>query len=129
MKRCSLVLLLAFAAGAAVAKTPIYRCGQTYTQTPCPDGHLIDSADPRTAAQRAEAARVAEREKDLARKMERERQAAEAASAPTAITISAAAASAPASAAAKGKKKASKAAHAASGPGVVFIAPRPMAQK
>lgn len=57
-------------AGAA----PIYRCGQTYSQTPCPGGRLIDAADPRSAAQRAEARRTVERERQLAAKMERDRQ-------------------------------------------------------
>ena len=131
MKRCSLVLLLAIAAGAAVAKTPIYRCGQTYSQTPCPDGNLIDAADPRTAAQRAEAARITEREKRQAAQLEREHRAADAASAPTATIIpTAAVASAPASAPAKAKKKGQKPEHAASSTGTtVFIAPRPAPQK
>jgi hypothetical protein len=128
IERCSIALLLAMAAGAAMAqKTPIYRCGQTYSQTPCPDGHLIDSADPRTAAQRAQAKRVVENEKRLAAQMERDRHAAEAASAPAiaAALTTPVAASAPASAPAKGKKKPGKADKAASGPGVVFITPRP----
>jgi hypothetical protein len=66
--------LFATLAGAA----PIYRCGQTYTQTPCPGGRLIDAADPRSAAQRAEARRTVERERRLAAQMERDRQAQEA---------------------------------------------------
>jgi hypothetical protein len=62
-----LALLLCCSASAfAAQKTPIYRCGQTYTQTPCPEGHMIESSDPRTAAQRAEARRVAEKEKRMA---------------------------------------------------------------
>ena len=134
MKRCGLVLLLTLAAGAALAqsKTPIYRCGQTYSQTPCPDGHLLDSADPRTAAQRAEARRAAEREKRLAAEMERDRHAAEAASAPVApagfkSTATADAAKPAASVPANGRKKstAARTSHAASGSGTVFITPRP----
>jgi hypothetical protein len=81
MKHCAFALLAAFAAHTAVA-APIYRCGQTYQQSPCPGGQLIDSADPRTAAQRAEARRTSEREKKLAARMERERLAKEKADKP-----------------------------------------------
>jgi len=52
MKRLALVIVLAAATCAAQAQA-IYRCGQNYSQNPCPDGKLIDSADQRTAAQRA----------------------------------------------------------------------------
>jgi hypothetical protein len=58
------LLALSGAGGAA----PIYRCGNTYSQTPCPGGKLVDASDPRTAAQRAEARRIAAKEKrDAAR--------------------------------------------------------------
>lgn len=70
---CALVLSPALAEAA-----PIYRCGQTYSQTPCPGGRLIDAADPRSAAQRAEARRTVERERQLAVQMERDRQQQEA---------------------------------------------------
>ena len=130
IKQCSIALLLAFTVGAfAAPKTPIYRCGQTYSQTPCRDGHIIESSDPRTAAQRAEAQRITEREKQLGAQMERDRRAAEADSAPAVATgFDARATHASASAPSKTKKKGTKAANAASGPGVVFITPRP-AQK
>ena len=77
------LLILALAGSAHGADGAVYRCGQTYSQTPCPGGELIDSADPRTAAQRAEARRVAEREKKLAAQMERERVAKEKAAKPS----------------------------------------------
>ena len=70
---CALALSPALAEAA-----PIYRCGQTYSQTPCPGGRLIDAADPRSAAQRAEARRQVERERQLAAQMERDRQDQEA---------------------------------------------------
>ena len=83
MKRLALILIAvcaAFTVEHAQAQA-IYRCGQTYSQVPCPDGRIIDSSDPRTAAQRAEAKRVAIKERQLAAKLEKERraQAAEAA--------------------------------------------------
>jgi len=73
MKRLLAVGLLLGAACTAQGATPIYRCGKTYSQEPCPGGHLIDAADPRSAAQRAEAARVLQREKKLADDLERDR--------------------------------------------------------
>jgi hypothetical protein len=126
MTRACLALLLALAAGAAHAVTPVYRCGQTYSQSPCPGGKLIESADPRSAAQRAEARRVAEREKKLADQMERDRLGQSAASAPATGLDSRAAASAPRPAG-KGKKKAAKSSRAASGADIVVITPRPKA--
>ena len=135
MKRCRVALFLSLAAAAAAGapatpSTPIYRCGQTYTQTPCPEGRLIDSADPRTAAQRAEAKRVTEREKRLANQMERQRLGQGAASQPAAATgFDSRAASAPASApakVAKSKKKAGKG-KAASSPD--FVATDPAGKK
>ena len=124
-----LFLLLPMAAVTATA-TPIYRCGQTYSQTPCAGGKLIDSADPRTAAQRAEARRASEREKKLATQMERDRLGQVAASAPAAGTLDARPAASAPKEAAKGRKKPAKAvkpAKAASGNDVVVITPRPKA--
>lgn len=69
------IALLLAAAGAAAA--PIYRCGpdgRTYSQTPCPGGSVVESTDPRTAAQRAEARRVQAAERKAAQAMERDRQ-------------------------------------------------------
>jgi len=28
---------------------PVYRCGNEYSQTPCPQARVLDAADPRTA--------------------------------------------------------------------------------
>ena len=88
MTRCSIALFVLLVAGPAAAVTPIYRCGQTYSQMPCAGGEQLASTDSRTAAQRAEAKRIAEREK--AAQAERERKARE-----VAATDSAASAPAP----------------------------------
>ena len=62
----------------AQAAGPIYRCGGgTYSQVPCAGGTLVEAADPRTAAQRAEARRAAAAERKAARALERERLAAQ----------------------------------------------------
>ena len=80
MKHCIAALLLALGS-AAVSAAPAYRCGNgSYSQTPCPGGRVVDATDPRTAAQRADARRVAAEERRKAREMERERLAAEKAS-------------------------------------------------
>jgi hypothetical protein len=76
------------AAGAAQAQN-IYRCGPggtEYSQTPCPGGKLLESTDPRTAAQRAEAVRVAAKEKRRLAEMERERRSQQAGAKPALAT-------------------------------------------
>jgi hypothetical protein len=65
-------LLLACSAVSATA-APIYRCGSTYSQTPCPGGSVVEATDTRSAAQRAEARRIADKERKAAEEMERER--------------------------------------------------------
>jgi hypothetical protein len=75
------VVALGWSAGAAQAQT-VYRCGNQYSQVPCPEGRVVEATDPRTAAQRAAAKRVAEQERRQAAEMERERLAKEAAAAP-----------------------------------------------
>lgn len=109
-----LVLALAFATMAAVAGTaaaaPIYRCGNTYSQQPCPEGRIVEATDPRSAAQRAEARRVAAAERKATAEAEHERKTQDKVAQKQPGSLSAAApASAPASAAHKGKKKSAKA--------------------
>jgi len=89
MKHGLAALLLAGAALNAGAAGPIYRCGSVYSQVPCPDGKLIDSADPRSAAQRAEARRMAAWERRRAAELERERRTREAAAKASAPAASA----------------------------------------
>jgi hypothetical protein len=75
-------LLLGLMTAGATAQ-PVYRCGSVYTQTPCPQGKIVEATDPRTAAQRAEAVRVAASERRLAADMRRERLADQLASKPS----------------------------------------------
>ena len=70
-------LLLLGAVGAS-AQTTVFRCGNEYTRVPCSDGKAIDTQNSATAAQLAEAARVAGRERRLADDMARDRRRAEA---------------------------------------------------
>ncbi|HMC17072.1 MAG TPA: hypothetical protein VKI18_15660 [Albitalea sp.] len=89
MKQLAIALLLTSAALQAVATGPIYRCGTSYSQTPCPGGKLVDAADPRSAAQRAEALRVTAKERRDAAQLERERHVREAADKASAAKASA----------------------------------------
>jgi hypothetical protein len=66
-------MALLASACAAHAGAPVYRCGSSYSQTPCPGGKMVEATDPRSAAQRAEAARITAREKKLADALERDR--------------------------------------------------------
>jgi len=82
MNRSIVALALAAMALGAQAAQPVYRCGSTYSQVPCPEGRVVDATDPRTAAQRAEARRIAALERSQAAQMERERREKEAAQRP-----------------------------------------------
>ncbi len=68
--------LLAAALSAAQAQT-VYRCGNAYSQAPCPQAQAVDVSDPRSAAQQAEARHVANDERRLAAEMRRDRLADE----------------------------------------------------
>ena len=81
MKRVAVAGCVVLMACAAQAQ-PIYRCGAEYSQTPCPGGKLLESSDPRSAAQRSEAVRVAAQDRRRAAELERERRAQERATRP-----------------------------------------------
>ena len=90
MKAAALTLLFVSTVGSAHAAAPIYRCGpdgRIYSQAPCPDGKLIEAADPRSAAQRAEAQRVAAKERQTAADLERERRKQQAEQPPPAQAV------------------------------------------
>ncbi len=61
---------------------PVHRCGNEYSQSPCGHGRLVDAADERSNSQRADAGRVAQRERQLAATMRSDRLADEAAMRP-----------------------------------------------
>ena len=83
MKTVATALLLSLAAlHSMAAQPPVYRCGNTYTQEPCAQGRIVAATDPRTAAQQAEARRVAADERRLAAEMRRDRLAEQAAQKP-----------------------------------------------
>jgi hypothetical protein len=64
----------------AAAQT-VYRCGpdgREYSQTPCKQGHAVETADPRSAAEQREARDIAARDAKLADKLARENRSREA---------------------------------------------------
>ena len=71
-------VLLVLGCSLASAAQTVYRCGNEYSQSPCPTGKAIDVDDSRTDEQRAAAREVAAREKALGREMTHDRRVAEA---------------------------------------------------
>ncbi len=110
--RAGLVLLVLWTLGSvlpALAASKVYRCGPTgaeFSQIPCKEGRPVDTADERSSTQQRDAQAVADSQTRLARKLEAERRAREAAAALQGPAgIKPAAAPEAASAANKGKKK------------------------
>lgn len=55
----------------------IYRCGNTYSSTPCEGGSAVNAADPRSAEQARAARQTAKRDAQQGRLMQSERERAE----------------------------------------------------
>jgi len=69
-------LLLATAAPAQQpAAAGVYRCGNAYSNSPCPGAQAVQADDPRSAAQRQQAQDVKRQEARLAKELAEERQA------------------------------------------------------
>ena len=86
MKHAIIAVAMTFAACAVQAQL-IFRCGpDDYSHTPCPGGTIVESSDPRSAAQRDEALRVAAQERRRAAALERERRAQQATTPPALAT-------------------------------------------
>jgi len=64
--------LLAGASAQAEQKT-VYRCGQTYQDSPCPGGKVVDVADERSEAERRAGLETARQQAKLGSKLQRER--------------------------------------------------------
>jgi hypothetical protein len=65
-------LVFALCTAGASAQT-VYRCGATYTDTPCAEGRVVAVADPRSGAEQHAADNVVQRDRMLAREMVAER--------------------------------------------------------
>jgi hypothetical protein len=69
----ALVVLAAAAALAPAAAQNVYRCGDSYSQRPCPGGILVPTEDTRNASQRAQTSAAAQRDAKTADAMEKAR--------------------------------------------------------
>jgi len=83
----------------------IYRCGDSYSQSPCPGGVAIDAGDSRTKGQKAQADAATQRDRQTANTLEKERLKQEAAASPGMPKADAAKASTAAAAAHPSSKK------------------------
>ena len=66
-----LIALVALPCAASAQLT--YKCGNNYSQTPCPDAVVLDKTDQRTSAQKAQADQATQRDARLASTMEKAR--------------------------------------------------------
>ena len=68
------LLSLTFGALSMAASAQVtYRCGNSYSQTPCPGGAIIDTDDPRTREQKAQTDMATQRDARTANAMEKAR--------------------------------------------------------
>jgi hypothetical protein len=81
------VLLCASAGWAAAQGTPIYRCGDSYSQQPCAGGSLIAASDSRSAAQKSQTDAATQRDAKAAAAMEKARMQEEAKPAPVGMPL------------------------------------------
>lgn len=72
-KNLTLMALLAATSLAPAAAQDIYRCGDAYSQQPCPGGSVVEAGDARSASQRSQASQAARRDAKLADSMEKAR--------------------------------------------------------
>jgi hypothetical protein len=76
MKRALTIAALCLAAGgwtAPAAAQNIYRCGNSYSQQPCPGGTVVPADDARSASQRSQTSQASERDAKAADAMEKAR--------------------------------------------------------
>ena len=79
MRKFSFLGLALALASAQLAAQTLYRCGNEYRDTPCPNAIALDARDPRTPAQSAQTQRQTAKDAALAQQMETSRLQAEAA--------------------------------------------------
>ena len=75
MNKClpALVVLVTAAALTPAAAQDVYRCGDSYSQRPCPGGTLVPTDDARSASQQAQTSSAAQRDAKTANMMEKAR--------------------------------------------------------
>lgn len=105
----AMVLTVLYVCSTGAVAQQVYKCGDSYSQTPCPDGVAIDVTDARTKAQKAQTDLATERAARMATAMEKARlqqeKANRATPTPKAKTTAIASANKPRASEAKKKKK------------------------
>ncbi|MDR3371186.1 hypothetical protein [Rhodoferax sp.] len=82
IKKCSLIISIFIASSAVLTRATaenIYKCGDAYSQSPCPGGKLLNIDDSRDPQQKLQQDAATQRDAELAKEMERSRLANEAA--------------------------------------------------
>lgn len=69
----TLGLLILSALSMAATAQVAYRCGNSYSQTPCPDAVIVDTDDKRTSAQKLQTDQATQRDARIADAMEKAR--------------------------------------------------------
>ena len=69
----ALVLMVLYVCSTGAGAQQVYKCGGSYSQTPCPDGVVIDATDARTKAQKTQTDLATERAERIAAAMEKAR--------------------------------------------------------
>lgn len=72
---CAAVLALLLGQPAQAQTTGVYRCGNSYSEAPCPGGQAVVADDARSAAQREQAQAVKQQDAQLAQQLAAERRA------------------------------------------------------
>jgi hypothetical protein len=67
----ALLLIAACAVSTGVSGQNVYRCGAVYSQTPCPEGVLVDAVDTRSKAQKTQADQATARDVKAANALEK----------------------------------------------------------
>ncbi|WP_294767550.1 hypothetical protein [uncultured Rhodoferax sp.] len=71
--RFALVFIAACALSTGASAQKVYKCGSSYSQTPCQDGVALQADDARTPAQKAAAEKLAREEAKLGTQLEKTR--------------------------------------------------------
>lgn len=69
----AITLIAIYAVSARAGTENVYRCGSSYSQTPCPDATRVDVQDARTPEQKAQADAATRRDANTANAMEKVR--------------------------------------------------------
>jgi len=69
----ALVLIVLYVCSTGAGAQQVYKCVGSYSQTPCPDGVVIDATDARTKAQKTQTDLATERASRIAAAMEKAR--------------------------------------------------------